>query len=174
MSVITAILAQKKLPSENGVFERPIFSYSGGQKLGKRGKPGGGVLLYIRMLGVDSDTGGKMTRLDLDELRRDALTGVNRVLASRVKMTSGWRIYRRGNIAPENYPFAFCLDFRVGNRNGRDQSLGIWHQWIAVNFPAVRKLDDASEIHYGNAVREMAYCTQVMRNKEIRQIFLGL
>src|SRR2546423_14908840 len=41
-----------------------------------------------------------------------------------------------------------------------------------IEFIAIGQLDYLSQIHYRNAVRDVAYYAQIMRNKDIRQIKL--
>ena len=43
-----------------------------------------------------------------------------------------------------------------------------------IEFIAIGQLDDLSQVHYRNAVRDVAYYAQIMRDKEIRQIKLIL
>src|SRR3979490_1652295 len=82
-----------------------------------------------------------------------------------VKMAAGWWVNRAGNFARQSDAPPF--HFWIRNRNRRQQRFCIGVQRRGIKLTGWRGLDDAPEIHDGNALADMLDDRQIVGNKEI-------
>src|SRR3981081_3183738 len=87
--------------------------------------------------------------------------------ASGVKMAARRRVNGARNLALQSD--ALPLHFRIRNRDRRQQRFGIGMQRRGIKLAGGRGLDDATEIHHGNAPADMLDDRQIMGNKEISE-----
>src|SRR5207248_10493150 len=74
---------------------------------------------------------------DLAPLWRHFAADRVRQRAPRVEPARRWRIDRRGDVARKDDPLTLALDHRIGDRDRREQRLGVGVQWVLVEVVAV-------------------------------------
>src|SRR5919197_3723780 len=126
--------------------------------------------LREQALGAWEVAGGPVPRLVLDELGVDLGADLLRLPAPRVEATAARWVDRRRHVAGEDDPLALCLDCRVGNRHGGEESLTVRVQRPLVEINAVGELNDLSQIHHRDTVADMAYHGKVVRDEEVGQL----
>src|SRR3981081_4043833 len=84
--------------------------------------------------------------------------------ASGVKMAAGWPVNGAWNLRPQSDALALHVRIRDGNR--RQQRFGIGMQRRGIKLAGGCGLDDAAEIHHGNAPADMLDDREIMRDKE--------
>lgn len=100
---------------------------------------------------------------------RDLYTAqVHRVLAARMKVTTGRRIRR-------TWHFAFQFDTarlyaRVGDRHSRHQRGGVRMLGRAIQFFSGCHLDELADVHHRDAVADVLDDTEVMRDEKVREV----
>src|SRR5713101_4033055 len=82
-------------------------------------------------------------------------------------MAAGWWLNGARNLAAQSD--ALPLHFWIRNRNRRQQRFGIGMERRGIKLAGGRGLDDATEIHHGNALADMLDDRQIMGNKEISE-----
>src|SRR5436190_11304446 len=82
-------------------------------------------------------------------------------------MAAGWWVNWTGHFARQSD--ALPLHFWIRYRDRRQQRFGIGVQRRGIKLAGRRGLDDAPEIHDGNASADMLDHRQIMGNEEIRQ-----
>jgi hypothetical protein len=70
-----------------------------------------------------------------------------------MKIAARWRIQRRWHIPLETDTSTFVM--RIGNRNGRNQSLCVWVFWVEEQFICFGDFNDFTQIHHGHTVADM-------------------
>ena len=127
--------------------------------------------MFLRRRGIivafDPYARGKMARHDLSQFRLDRRTFGYRYRAARSETAAGWRIYRCRNIALEYDPLTLLP--WIWDRYRRQQCLRVRMQRRFVQTLSFANLDDLTQIHHSNAVRDMFDDRQSVRNKQIRQ-----
>ena len=71
--------------------------------------------------------GRKVAVAVVDERWLDLAADVGRVAAARVESAARRRVDRRGHVALEHDPLALLGEVGVGDRDGREQRLGVGH-----------------------------------------------
>src|ERR1700675_3327718 len=84
-----------------------------------------------------------------------------------MKMAAGWRLNGARDLAAQSDALPFY--FRIRNRDRRQQRFGVGVQRRGIKLAGWRGLDDAPEIHDGNALADMLDHRQIMGNKEISE-----
>ena len=93
-------------------------------------------------------------------------------------ITLGQRVWKRqpggGRIAEGTSPVMICcgrarLDLGVGDRDRRQQRLGVGVQRAGVELDARGDLDDAAEIHHGDAVADVAHHGKIVGDEDVGQ-----
>ena len=88
---------------------------------------------------------------------------------ARMEAAARRRVDRRWNIARKDDPFAAAFDGRVGDRNRREQRLGVGMQRVLRRALAIGQLDDLADVHHGDARRDVAHDREVVRDEQIGQ-----
>ncbi len=78
------------------------------------------------------------------------------------------RIERRRRIALEDDPLALALKTRVGLGYRAHQRAGVNVQGIVDDRLGIPEFDDPAEVHHRDAVGDVAYDRQVMRDEDHR------
>ena len=118
--------------------------------------------------------GHEAALFDLTQFRHALLTAVNRIGAAGVEGAAGRRVQGAGDLAGHFYPLVGAGDDRIRNRDGLNECPGLGVQRTIVDLIRTRKLYQVSQIHDGNAVRNMAHDQQVMGDEEVGQVQLLL
>src|SRR4030088_1524596 len=82
-----------------------------------------------------------------------------------MKMAAGWWLNGAGYLAAQSD--ALPLHFWIRNRDRRQQRFGIGMQRRGIKLAGGRGLDDAAEIHHGNAPADVLDDREIMGNEEI-------
>src|SRR5438093_1036167 len=94
----------------------------------------------------------------------DAAVGLHR--AARVEMAAGWRIERARDLAMRLgacHPGIGAME-RIGDRG--DEGAGIGMARILEDLPPAALLDDAAEIHDGDAVADMLDHAEIVADQD--------
>ena len=114
-------------------------------------------------------TSHKVTRANFLEFGHTLGARRGCIGATRAEGASRGGVEGAGNI-PRKCDSPVCSrDLGVGDRNRRDQRLGIGVQGALVNFIGGCKLNHFAEIHHRNAVADVTDDQKVMRDKQIGQ-----
>ncbi len=111
-----------------------------------------------------------MARTFIFQNRNIRFTGLHGHRTSRVKDTTRWRVDWAGHFTGHDVVFPMFFDFRIGNRYGIQQCLGIWMLRIVVEFITIRHFHNLAQIHYCDLVAQVANDTQIMSNEQISQV----
>ena len=84
-----------------------------------------------------------------------------------MERAAGRRIGRIGDFAPGRADL--IAQRRIGFRDRRQQRLGVGMARSRVERRGRRGLDDAPDIHHGDAVADMAHHAEIMRDEQHRQ-----
>ncbi|OLE25267.1 MAG: hypothetical protein AUI36_32690 [Cyanobacteria bacterium 13_1_40CM_2_61_4] len=115
-----------------------------------------------------------MIRLDFSKRWNNFHAGLNRIWAARVEAAPfGW-VNRGRNIALKYNALSCGFNVRIGYRNCGNQRLCVGHQRLFVDRLRISYLGKFTEIHYSDAVRNVANRSQVVRDEEVCQILLTL
>jgi hypothetical protein len=87
--------------------------------------------------------------------------------ASCSETTARWPASGIRHIAGENDSLASPLAHRIGDWRCRQQSLRIRMGGRFEDPVARRGFNDSTQVHYGDAIRHMAYDRQIVRDKEV-------
>ena len=72
-----------------------------------------------------------------------------------------------GYVAEQLDPLAGPLPVGIGNRDRREQRLGVWVRRRAVDLVPRADLDDLAEIHHGDAIGDVADDGQVVGDEQV-------
>ena len=115
-----------------------------------------------------------MTGGNLLELGHSLGASLSCMGATGAERTAGGSVERTGNVAVENDSLVCSRDLGIGNRNSRDQRLGIGMERMVINFISVSKLDHLTEIHNGDAIAYVPYYEQIVSDEKIGETKLFL
>src|SRR5262249_44485863 len=96
------------------------------------------------------------------------------IRATCVETAAGRRIERAGNITLQDYSLALLLYSRLWHGYGRNKCLRVGMQWLAIDLLSVCHLYQFPKIHHRNTITHMAHGAQVMRDKQIGEMKIGL
>ncbi len=116
-----------------------------------------------------------MTGLDLAQ--RGVVDVAESVLgrrAARVKVAAGRRRGGAGHVAGQHHRAPPFLDHGVGDRHRRKQRLGVGVQGLAVELVVDGELDDATQVHHGDPVGDVAHDREIVGDEQVGQAELPL
>ena len=102
-----------------------------------------------------------------DERRLLDRADLRRVAAARVEAAAGRRRDRARHVALEHD--ALALRVGIGDRDGREQRLGVRVDRPRVELLGRRELDDLAQVHHGDAVRDVADDAEVVGDEDVGQ-----
>ncbi len=120
------------------------------------------------------ETSDKVIRPARRELRRLATAPVAGERTARVVAAAGLRIYHVGRLGRRGLARPRAGDFRIWFEDRGEQRLRVRVARRVVDRVAVADLDDASGIHDGDALRDVADDREVVGDEEIGQAELAL
>ena len=114
--------------------------------------------------------GGPATCVYFPQLRFLVCASALTIAAAGMETAAPGRIQRAGNVAvQDNPPTPF---FAIGNRDGRNQGLGIWMQGLQKKFTAASQFDNFTQVHDGHAITDVTNDAQIMGYEQVGQIEL--
>ena len=108
-----------------------------------------------------------VTRAELAQLGLLDRAALLRLPATSVEHAAGRRVDRAGQVTLQQDPLALARCSGVGHRHGRQQRVGVGVQRLLVEGVAVGELHDVTEIHHGDAVGDVAYYGEVVRDEDV-------
>ena len=113
----------------------------------------------------DADAGDRVAGRDLAQVWIDLRALRDGFGAARVEAAAGGRVNRRRHVAVEHD--AVALARRVGDGDGREQGARVGVERVGVKLGGRGDLDDAAEVHDGDAVRDVLDDGQPVRDEEV-------
>jgi len=123
---------------------------------------------------LDPVTSGEMSAAVVFERRIFDFAAFKSHGATRMKATARWRIDRGRDIAAEHDALTPALGGRIRNGNCREQRLRVRMQRPLVERVARAELDDLTDVHDGDAGRNVSHHREIVRDKQIGQSKLAL
>ncbi|EGJ74926.1 putative peptide ABC transporter ATP-binding protein [Streptomyces sp. Tu6071] len=97
-----------------------------------------------------------------------------RLEAPRPEVAAARRVGRRGHVPREDDPLAVLAPRGVGDRDGGEQRLRVGVRGVLVDLLVRARLDDAAEVHDGDAVGDVADDREVVRDEDVGEVELLL
>src|SRR3984893_13486377 len=111
-----------------------------------------------------------MVRFHLPKLRTIPAAALDRHRATRMKHAPRGRIDWAWHLAFHRPELATCLHGRIRHWHGVEQYPSIGMQWIVEQLVAIRLLDNAAEIHYGDTLAEMPHDRKIVGDEQIGEV----
>ena len=81
-----------------------------------------------------------------------------------------WRTHGAWDLARDDLLAARGFQLGVGDRHGCQQRLGVGMQRILVELVAGRDLDNAPEVHHGDAVADVAHDGKIVGDEDVGEV----
>src|SRR5216683_2461685 len=109
---------------------------------------------------------GQVIVTPIDQLWHLCLACFDHVRTARMKRTTDRRIERRRWITGQNQAFAVPFTIWIGNRHRANERFCVWMEWFSEHLIGRPELDDFSEIHDRDSVRDVFYDGEIMRDEK--------
>src|SRR5262245_55313191 len=110
-----------------------------------------------------------MTWRDFPQQWFDGLAMPDGERAAGMQVTAPRRVQRARNLALQNLALAPSFDGAARHGYGGEERLRIGVQGLDIETILRRDLDDLAEVHYRDAIADVAYDGKIMRDEQISQ-----
>src|SRR2546427_482003 len=118
---------------------------------------------------LEPDTRGFMIWPEVFKRRNHLRTLFDGVRTTRMERTAAGRVHWRGRIAGQQDTLAPAFAAWIGQGHGAHERLGVGMQRALDNVRGRAELDDLTEIHHRDPVRDMFDDGQIVRNENHAQ-----